>query len=181
MRTFVAIEINNREILDNIVKFQKDINIDAKTIQPEQIHFTLQFIGEIDDESRGEIVNALNRIEFSKFEITLQGIGAFPRTKSPRVIWIGVDEAGGELISALASQVHTKLSELGFKNDKPFKPHITVFRVKNKINDVTDELAKFNSRIFGIQLVSQIKLKKSTLTPSGPIYEDLAVVEATNE
>jgi len=181
MRTFVAIEINNREILDNIVKFQKDINIDAKTIQPEQIHFTLQFIGEIDDESRGEIVNALNRIEFSKFEITLQGIGAFPRTKSPRVIWVGVNEVGGELISALASQVHTKLSELGFKNDKPFKPHITVFRVKNKINDVTDELAKFNSKIFGIQLVSQIKLKKSTLTPSGPIYEDLAVVEATNE
>ena len=55
------------------------------------------------------------------------------------------------------------------------------FRVKNKINDVTDELAKFNSKIFGIQLVSQIKLKKSTLTSSGPIYEDLAVVEATNE
>ena len=92
-----------------------------------------------------------------------------------------MDKAGGELISALASQVNTKLSELGFKNDKSFKPHITVFRVKNKINDVTDELAKFNSKIFGMQLVSQIKLKKSTLTSSGPIYEDLAVVEATNE
>ena len=181
MRTFVAIEINNREILDNITKFQKDANIDAKAIFPEQIHFTLQFIGEIDIVSKEKIVNAINRIEFSKFEITLEGIGAFPRTKSPRVIWIGVDKAGGELISALASQVNTKLSELGFKNDKSFKPHITVFRVKNKINDVTDELAKFNSKIFGIQLVSQIKLKKSTLTSSGPIYEDLAVVEATNE
>jgi len=181
MRTFVAIEINNQGIQDNIAKFQKDVNIDAKVILPEQIHFTLQFIGEIDDVSKEKIVDAMNRIEFSKFEITLEGIGAFPRTKSPRVIWIGVDKAGGELISTLASQVHTKLSELGFKNDKPFKPHITVFRVKNKINDVTDELVKFNSRIFGIQLVSQIKLKKSTLTPSGPIYEDLAVVEATNE
>ena len=181
MRTFVAIEINNQEILDNITKFQKDANIDAKAILPEQIHFTLQFIGEIDGVSKEKIVNALNRIEFSKFEITLQGIGAFPRTKSPRVIWIGVDKTGGELISTLASQVHTKLSELGFKNDKPFKPHITVFRVKNKINDVTDELAKFNSKIFGIQLVSQIKLKKSTLTSNGPIYENLAVVEATNE
>ena len=181
MRTFVAIEINNQEILDNITKFQKDTNIDAKAILPEQIHFTLQFIGEIDGISKEKIVNAVNRIEFSKFEITLQGIGAFPRTKSPRVIWVGVNEVGGELISALASQVHTKLSELGFKNDKPFKPHITVFRVKNKINDVTDELMKFNSKIFGTQLVSQIKLKKSTLTSNGPIYEDLTVVEATNE
>jgi len=178
MRTFVAIEINNQEILDNIAKLQKNANIDAKAILPEQIHFTLQFIGEIDGTSKEKIVNAINRIEFSEFEITLQGIGAFPRTKSPRVIWIGVNKADGELISALASQVHAKLSELGFKNDKPFKPHITIFRVKNKINDVTDELTKFNSKIFGKQLVSQIKLKKSTLTSSGPIYEDLAVVEA---
>ena len=97
MRTFVSIEINNREILDNITKFQKDVNIDAKAILPEQIHFTLQFIGEIDIVSKEKIVDAMNRIEFSKFEITLEGIGAFPRTKSPRVIWIGVDEAGGEL------------------------------------------------------------------------------------
>ena len=52
------------------------------------------------------------------------------------------------------------------------------FRVKNKVSDMTDELAKFNSKIFGTQQISQIKLKKSTLTPSGPIYEDLAVVEA---
>ena len=181
MRTFVAIEINNQEILDNIAKLQKNANIDAKAILPEQIHFTLQFIGEIDDASKEKIVNAINRIEFSKFEITLQGIGVFPRTKSPRIIWIGVNKTDGELISALASQVHSKLSELGFKNDKPFKPHITIFRVKNKINDVTDELTKFNSKIFGKQLVSQIKLKKSTLTSSGPIYEDLTVVEATNE
>jgi len=63
-------------------------------------------------------------------------------------------------------------------NDKPFKPHITIFRVKNKVSDMTDELAKFNSKIFGTQQISQIKLKKSTLTPSGPIYEDLVVVEA---
>ena len=134
MRTFVAIEINNREILDNITKFQKDANIDAKAILPEQIHFTLQFIGEIDDISKEKIVNAINRIEFSKFEITLEGIGAFPRTKSPRVIWIGVDKAGGELISALASQVNTKLSELGFKTNKNvILKHILLFCIRNTI------------------------------------------------
>ena len=179
MRTFVAVEINYQEILDSIAQLQKDINIDAKAIAPEQMHFTLQFIGDIDEISKEKIMNALNSIEFSKFKITIQGVGAFPRTKSPRVIWVGVNKAGGQLISDLAVRVHGKLLELGFKNDKPFKPHITIFRVKNKIDDVTDELAKFNSKIFGVQQVSQIKLKRSTLTSSGPIYEDLSVVEAT--
>jgi len=177
MRIFVAIEITEKRILDNITQLQKNIDIDAKAIPPEQIHFTLQFIGEVDETSKEKIINALNTIEFSKFEITIKGIGAFPRAKLPRVIWVGVDNAGGKLLSNIANQVHKKLLELGFKNDKAFKPHITIFRVKNKINDVTDELTKFNSKIFGMQEVSQIKLKKSTLTPNGPIYEDLTVVD----
>jgi 2'-5' RNA ligase len=89
-----------------------------------------------------------------------------------------VDKAGKESLSNIAALVNKKLLELGFKNDKAFKPHLTIFRVKNKINDVTGELTKFNSKIFGTQQVSQIKLKKSTLTPNGPIYEDLTVVDA---
>ena len=181
MRTFVAIEISDQEILDNIAQFQKNINIDAKAISPEQMHFTLQFIGEVDERLEEKIIIALNMIEFSKFQITIEGVGAFPKAKSPRVIWVGVDKTGGYLLSNIANQIHKKLLELGFKNDKPFKPHVTIFRVKNKINDITDELKKFNSKIFGVQQVSQIKLKKSTLTPSGPIYEDLAMVEARNE
>jgi len=177
MRIFVAIEISEKGILDNIAHLQKNISINAKAIPPEQMHFTLQFIGEVDEISKEKIINALNTIEFSKFEITIKGIGAFPRAKLPRVLWVGVDNAGGKLLSNIADQVHKKLLELGFKNDKAFKPHVTIFRVKNKINDVTDELTKFNSKIFGMQEVSQIKLKKSTLTPNGPIYEDLTVVD----
>ena len=177
MRIFVAIEISEKGILDNIAQLQKNIDIDAKAVPPEQIHFTLQFIGEVDEISKEKIINALNMIEFSKFEITIKGIGVFPKAKLPRVIWIGVDKAGGELLSNTANLVHKKLLGLGFKNDKAFKPHITIFRVKNKINDVTNELTKFSSEIFGTQQVSQIKLKKSTLTPSGPIYEDLTVVD----
>ena len=178
MRVFVAVEINDQNTLDNIIQFQKDFNIDAKTIMPNQIHFTLQFLGEIDEKMIEKITDMLTSIKFSRFDITVQGVGVFPKNKSPRVIWLGVDKTGGELISNLANQIHDKLLELGLTNDKSFKPHITIFRVKNKVSDITDELAKFNSKIFGTQQISQIKLKKSTLTPNGPIYEDLAVVEA---
>ena len=178
MRIFVAIEITEKGILDNITQLQKNIGIEAKAVPREQIHFTLQFIGDVDETSKEKIIKVLNIIEFSKFQITIKGIGAFPRAKLPRVIWVGVDKAGKKSLSNIAALVNKKLLELGFKNDKAFKPHLTIFRVKNKINDVTGELTKFNSKIFGTQQVSQLKLKKSTLTPNGPIYEDLTVVDA---
>jgi len=73
--------------------------------------------------------------------------------------------------------IRSKLSHLGFSPDKKFKPHVTIFRVKNKIEDLSSKLEKFSSCYFGKQTVSEIKLKKSELTPNGPIYTDLLVVK----
>jgi 2'-5' RNA ligase len=78
----------------------------------------------------------------------------------------------------LAKNVEEKLSPLGFRSDKPFKPHVTIFRIKNRIGDISDELARINSSSLGIQKILEIKLKKSELTPNGPIYSDLQVVKA---
>jgi len=73
--------------------------------------------------------------------------------------------------------IRSNLSHLGFSPDKKFKPHVTIFRVKNKIEDLSSKLEKFSSYSFGKQLVSEIKLKISELTPNGPIYTDLLVVK----
>ena len=73
--------------------------------------------------------------------------------------------------------MRAKLSDLGFNPDKKFKPHVTIFRVKNKIEGLTDKLEKYSSYSFGKQEISEIKLKKSELTPNGPIYTDLLVVK----
>ena len=72
MRTFVAIEISKREILKEIQTFQEKIKIDAKPIRVEQIHFTLQFLGEIDEEKCEKVKDVLNEIDFSGFEISLK-------------------------------------------------------------------------------------------------------------
>ena len=70
-----------------------------------------------------------------------------------------------------------KLSQFGFQPDKKFKPHVTIFRVKKKIENVSNELQKFSTYSFGRQVISEVKLKKSELTPNGPIYTDLMVVK----
>ena len=178
MRTFVAVEISNNDVIDSIKKIQNKINIDAKPVHVENLHFTLQFLGEITDEISKKIIEALNTIEFSSFKINLKGIGAFPKPKFPRVIWVGTDENGGNMLIQLAKKVEIALEPLGFSQDKPFKPHITIFRIKKKVGDITKDLDDQKMTDFGIQEIISFKLKKSELTSTGPIYSDLEEIKA---
>jgi len=176
MRTFVAIEVSDKNVLNYIHKIQTELNIKAKPVELHNMHFTVQFLGEVSEEIIGKISDVLNSIEFSAFSITFGSIGVFPKPNSPRVIWIGVTDGINEL-EKLAEMIRSKLSDIGFSPDKKFKPHVTIFRVKNKIEDLPSKLEKFSSCSFGKQLVSEIKLKKSELTYQGPIYTDLLVVK----
>jgi len=149
MRTFVAVEIDNDSILQKIKSMQESVSFEAKPVRIDQIHFTLQFIGEINQEKVELVKQALMTLSFSKFELTIMHSGAFPNPKKPRVVWLGVDKNGGEKISSLANDVNKVLGTIGLKNEKPFKPHLTIFRVKNRIGDITRELLKFKDVEFG--------------------------------
>jgi len=176
MRAFVAIEVSSKDVLNSIHKIQTELNIKAKPVELHNMHFTVQFLGEVSEEMVKKISDALNSIEFSAFSISFVSIGVFPKPNFPRVIWIGTDDGINEL-EKLAEMIRSKLSHLGFSPDKKFKPHVTIFRVKNKIEGMSDNLEKLSSCYFGKQTVSEIKLKKSELTPNGPIYTDLLVVK----
>lgn len=178
MRVFVSIEISNYEVINSIKKFQKIIEIDAKPTELKNLHFTLQFLGEVSEQTIDKIIQSLNTVEFSKFDISLKGIGAFPKLKSPKIIWIGTDEKSGKMMTELSKKVEKALEPLGFSSEKPFKPHITVFRIKKKVSDITKELEDYKTMDFGIQEITSIKLKKSELTPNGPIYSDLEEISA---
>lgn len=178
MRTFVAAEIQNDEVLNSIAKLQSDLKIKARPVSKENMHFTLLFLGEIAEEIAPKIMEALESITFSPIQVSFGGVGAFPDPRFPRVIWIGVDETASQNLIKLATQVEEKLGPLGFKSDKPFKPHLTIFRIKNRIDDISKELDKLKTIQLGHDTISELKFKKSILTPSGPIYSDLQVVKA---
>ena len=161
MRAFVAVEISDEQIINKISKFQSQIMIHAKPVEPHNLHFTMQFLGEISDEQADMIRKALKRVEFSDFSINFKGIGVFPNLKVPRVIWIGTDEEGGKILSELAKKIENVLSPLGFRSDKPFKPHITIFRIKNKTEGILQELKKFETFEFGTQEIKNFKFKQS--------------------
>ncbi len=176
MRIFIAIEVNDQNVLNSIHKAQSELNIKAKPVELHNMHFTVQFLGEVSEEMIGKISGALDSLEFSPFSISFASIGVFPKPSFPRIIWIGTNDGVNEL-EKLAEMIRSKLSQLGFRPDKKFKPHVTIFRVKNKIEGISSKLEKFSSYSFGKQVVSEIKLKKSELTPNGPIYTDLLVVK----
>jgi RNA 2',3'-cyclic 3'-phosphodiesterase len=178
VRSFIAIEISCNEIIDSISKFQTRININVKPVEPQNLHFTLQFLGEISQDTAEKVMHSLNLVKFSSFKVTFKGVGAFPKLKFPRIIWIGTDENGGNSLIELAKKIEKVLIPLGFSNDKPFKPHITIFRIKNKIVDINEELYKFKSFEFGIQEITGFKLKRSVLGSKGPIYYDLMEIKA---
>ena len=82
MRTFIAIEVNAQDVLNSIHKIQTELNIKAKPVELHNLHFTVQFLGEISEEMERKISDALNSIEFSIFSISFASIGVFP---NPRV------------------------------------------------------------------------------------------------
>ena len=176
MRLFVAVEIDDSQILQKIKSMQESFPFKAKPVRTDQIHFTLQFLGEVNPDQIEQVKKALTLVDFHKFELRIINAGAFPNSKNPRVAWLGVDKDGGEKISNLANRVNQALSTINLMSGKPFKPHLTVFRIKTRIGDITNELLKFKDVEFGKQMVSQIVLKKSELSQSGPEYTNLGTV-----
>jgi 2'-5' RNA ligase len=183
MRTFVAVDVSNVAI----VKLQNEIlsttgwNLsDVKPVEPQNIHFTLIFLGEISDHDLERVKEKLARLQFEPFTLNYQGISAFPTPAAARVVWVGVDPQGSQKLSTLAEDVIVRMSELGFRVDKPFSPHVTLFRAKGRPIRLNDVSTKYQGRTFGSDLIDMVHLKKSELRPSGPIYSNIYTIQAHN-
>ena len=168
MRCFIAIDVND-EIKKRIEMIQKEFEIDGiKLVAPQNMHITLKFLGEIEDVS--DIVKKLDSLKWTKFKIKFNRIGCFPNMKNIRIIWAGIDSEG---LTILANKIQEILGR-----DK-FAGHLTIGRVRKKIDNLPDKIEKLRSKEFGYQLVDKFYLKKSTLTYSGPIYENIGIFNAT--
>lgn len=170
MRVFIAIDLP-QEIEDYFKEIQNQIKSNVKLSLAKDSHLTLKFLGEIDQEKVDDTTEKLNKIKFAKFKIRLSEIGFFPSENYVRVVWIGIIPV--EEINGLQKRVDSALKQ--FPSDFKFHPHITLARVKfiEGKKEFIDKIK--NIKIKPIEFeVSNFKLIKSTLTPEGPVYEDLA-------
>lgn len=182
IRTFIAVDIDSRDVTSKLIELQRRLvatGASMKLVEPENIHLTLYFLGEI-PEGRIELVKKITETcceDISSFEIHLAGVGAFPKLSKPNVIWVGI-KSGQENLVQIANCLRASLPKHGFrKEEKEFSPHITLARVKKYNSKLIDEIKNLSSLEIGSFVVNHVKVKKSILTSRGPIYEDLYVIK----
>lgn len=182
MRTFIAIELPKeiQSFLSSLQQELKNTGADVRWVEPKNIHLTLKFLGEVDEENLSKINSILEDATKDKtsFNIRLAYVGAFPKISFPRVLWAGIDKGEREA-KMIATLLEEKLEKIGFpKENRPFSSHITIGRVKSTLNrDKLVQGLKNLENYFSAKnaqfSVSKITLFKSTLTPKGPIYDIL--------
>jgi len=178
IRSFIAFDIADEGVLKRISNVQRtlaDVGADLKLVEPKNIHATLRFLGEIPQVMVDKVYEEMKKVSFTPFEIELKGIGAFPNLTHLNVIWIGITKGANEL-AGIFDQLEPKIRQLGFPPDtKGFSPHITIARVKSGRNkaELVQQIMAMKDFELGIIRGDSLKLKRSVLTPQGPIYSTL--------
>ncbi len=177
VRVFVSLDVENDDVSRRASEIQRrmvETKADLKLVDAKILHITLFFIGEIHESMVSRICETLSRVEGQPVEIEIRGLGAFPTVSQPRVVFAKVGKGAAEVVER-AKRVSEALFSIGFKASEEFSPHITLARVRSRLN--IDKLVLFikdnGDILIGETLTSRLRLKKSTLTPKGPVYETL--------
>jgi 2'-5' RNA ligase len=177
VRTFVALELS-KDIQDQLALAQDTIRgckARLTFVDPKNIHITAKFLGEVEEKTLEKVMDALMSITFSPFPVTA-GIVTVNNPKRPHTVWCAIDDAGqGERLFNL---IEDALVTPGFEREtRRFTPHATLARVKSPHPSLFSALDSLKDKSYGRCMISGIKLKKSTLLPQGPVYEDLLEVK----
>jgi len=180
IRTFIAIELP-KEIHDNLQKLQNDLKdsmSDVRWVKYGNVHLTLKFLGDTKVSKLESIGKTIQNIadKYSPFIISLAGIGAFPNSHKPSVVWTSI-EKGKDEISKLANEIESAMEKLGFPREKrSFKPHLTIGRVREikHPSAMMNALENPNVGEIGEFMVDRVKFIKSQLDPGGSIYTTLS-------
>ncbi|MFZ3059994.1 MAG: RNA 2',3'-cyclic phosphodiesterase [Candidatus Methanoperedens sp.] len=175
LRTFIAVELPER-LVPEIEKIESILNTPGiKLVEPKQVHITLKFLGDIPEDNVETIASALSQVNCKPFEARIKGVGVFPKPAYIKVIWLGAEGN----FDALHDEVERVLTPFKFEIDHQFSPHATLARVKQLRDKAAlfEKLKQLEDIDLGTINVGSISLKKSTLTPQGPIYETLREIK----
>lgn len=194
MRAFVALELpapaqrrliaTQRELVRQLRLQQLDRCVRWTTAA--NLHLTLRFLGEIDDLQRRALEDALATLarEHSRLLLDAGGLGCFPNTRRPNVIWCGI-EGGGAALARLQADVERTARRIGLPaEEKSFAPHLTIGRLQRSTTG--SQLQAVGATVLHLAAatvtpapattsVGELLLMQSELTPSGPIYTPLGV------
>jgi 2'-5' RNA ligase len=188
MRLFTAIDLDDHAraaiaaLQDDIRRFVGRSGASLRFVGPEQLHMTLVFIGEVDATRAAHIVELMQpTLPLKKFPLVFGGIGTYPSSGAPRVLWLGALQGGQEAIEVHAA-VAERLASAGVTADsRPFRPHLTLARwregrgARSSASVITREFGRApGDRVIARVSVQAVTLYESRLSSKGPTYTALA-------
>ncbi|MCZ6620564.1 MAG: RNA 2',3'-cyclic phosphodiesterase [Deltaproteobacteria bacterium] len=181
IRAFVGVRIDPK-MTQKISEVQSQLTRSLTGIRwvvQENLHFTLKFLGAVEEEKITSIIKAVGRVvrPAQPFSLTAGGIGVFPDIRKPRVLWVGLEAQG---LQTLSQEVEAALEPLGFAPEKRgFKPHLTVGRWRNftaKAQRLKEEIDHWKDHDFGQSRVEEVVIFQSILKPNGAVYSPLQII-----
>jgi 2'-5' RNA ligase len=179
-RTFIAVSATPaiRQSAGRLADLLRPAAGDVKWVAAENLHWTLQFLGEVDNLEIPAVCSAVMTAvsELDSFDLEARGAGAFPSPDRPRTLWLGAG-AGAQAMVALHGAIQRKLNKLGYRAEqRRFVPHITLGRAGRDAppRSLVRELAGLSEFDAGSMLVDEVTVYASKLGPEGPAYDVLA-------
>jgi 2'-5' RNA ligase len=176
IRLFIALKIPG-EIKEQIISLRKSAYNGPEKFRwenPDKLHLTLKFIGDVQEQITGDIVNSISFIEnYNRFNCAFTGFGFFFNNGLPKILWAGLktDQKPAELAEKLNNifSVHFSVPA----EHRKFKPHLTLLRIKDKVDSkFIDSFTNFRTEAIPF-IAHEIALIKSELSPSGSVYTEL--------
>lgn len=184
IRCFIAVDLG-APVKRQLAEIQRRLKASTppgsvRWVSPESVHLTLKFLGNVPAGRIQEIASALRRASqpAAPFSFRVAGAGCFPNLSRPRVVWIGVEDAGGALRS-LQKAVEKALGPLGFPPEgRPFTPHLTLGRTQRSASTadaraIGQAVSALDVGTLGEVEVREIILMRSDLSPAGARYTPL--------
>lgn len=179
-RTFIAIPAADQVYAQALatIKSLRAHTDNVRWTIPENLHWTLQFMGEVDDTDVYEICREVGRAaaEMEPFSFAGLSIQAFPKNEKPRTIWLGAGE-GGEQLCTLQRKIEDRMSDLGFRPERQrFTPHLTLGRVlqgSHAGEAIAQQLTQLADLDGGVMEVDEVIVFGSELTREGPTYHQM--------
>ena len=179
-RTFIAVEAVDgvHALAQAAIERLRPLSANVKWVEPENLHWTLQFLGDLKDEEVAEVCRRTQKVvaRLEPFSLTAANVGAFPKTDKPRVLWLGAGE-GSDQFYQLAAAIEESLASLGFRGEnRQFVPHLTLGRVGpgGDLGPLIAGLKEFGDFAGGQMFVDEVVVYASEPQRSGPKYVPLA-------
>jgi 2'-5' RNA ligase len=173
-RTFICIEFPD-EVIKEVARVQEligKVKFTGKPTELENLHLTLKFLGEIDDDKLEKVRVALGKIEFESMKLKLGKVGTFSVKGKPAIVWIKVE---GKALYDLQKAIDEVLSR-EFKLEERFMGHLTIARIKyvKDKKGFWEHIENIKAKPIAFDC-NEFKLKKSDLKQLGPVYTDIEI------